>query len=50
VAAFIRHADDPFNVKEMALAYWVMAITIVLTGPGFFSLDHFICKRFKKKS
>jgi putative oxidoreductase len=50
VAAFIRHAADPFDVKEMALTYWVMAMTLMLTGPSFFSLDHFICRYFTKKS
>src|SRR3990167_103109 len=36
VAAFIRHADDPFSVKELALAYWTMAGAIMLTGAGPF--------------
>jgi putative oxidoreductase len=49
VAAFIRHAADPFDVKELALAYWVMAIAIVLIGPGFFSLDHLIRRYFRKR-
>lgn len=39
VAAFIRHAADPFAVKELALAYWTMAGALILTGPGSFSLD-----------
>jgi putative oxidoreductase len=48
VAVFIRHAPDPFDVKEKALAYWVMAMAIVLLGPGFFSLDRLIYKREKQ--
>ena len=39
VAAFITHSADPLNVKEMALAYWVMASALMLTGPGKFSID-----------
>ena len=39
VAAFIKHSVDPFNVKELALAYWAMAGALILTGPGKFSID-----------
>lgn len=49
VAAFIRHASDPFDVKELALLYGTIAMAIVLIGPGRFSLDHLICKPFGKK-
>lgn len=38
VAAFVRHAPDPFKVKEMALAYWAFAGMFMLTGPGRFTL------------
>ena len=39
VAAFVRHAGDPFSVKELALAYWTMSAAVFLCGPGPFSLD-----------
>ncbi len=39
VAAFIAHASDPFQVKELALAYWTMAGFLILSGGGIFSLD-----------
>ena len=39
VAAFIAHAHDPFNIKELALAYWTMSLTLILTGAGKFSID-----------
>ncbi len=39
VAAFRAHAADPFQVKELALAYWTMAGTLIFTGGGLFSLD-----------
>ncbi|MGH7889557.1 MAG: DoxX family protein [Thermodesulfobacteriota bacterium] len=50
VAAFNRHAADPFDVKERALLYWVIAMAIMLLGPGRFSLDYLICRYFKKGS
>lgn len=39
VAAFIVHASDPFSKKELALAYWAVALALMLTGPGPLSLD-----------
>lgn len=47
VAAFIAHANDPFKVKELALAYWTIAGTLILTGSGTFSLDCIIWKKKK---
>jgi putative oxidoreductase len=49
VAAFIRHAPDPFNVKELALAYWTMAGALIVTGAGPLSLDALIGRRLKAK-
>jgi putative oxidoreductase len=40
VAAFIRHADDPWGKKELAVVYLVMMLVLFLTGPGRLSLDH----------
>ncbi|HEY0984241.1 MULTISPECIES: DoxX family protein [unclassified Schlesneria] len=45
VAFFIVHAKDPWNVKELACAYLFVYITLILTGPGSFSLDHLWTKR-----
>ena len=42
VAAFIRHGDDPFGKKELALAYWTIAGSLVGLGAGTFSVDHWI--------
>lgn len=50
VAAFIRHAPDPFDVKERAFLYGTIAMATVLIGPGRFSLDYLICRYFKKRS
>lgn len=45
VAAFIHHAQDPFRVKELALAYWTMAGTLIFLGGGALSLDAILLKR-----
>lgn len=39
VAAFVVHAADPFMKKEFALAYGVVALVLLVTGAGRFSLD-----------
>ncbi len=33
------HDDDPFTKQELALMYLIPFITLLLTGPGRFSLD-----------
>jgi putative oxidoreductase len=39
VAAFDIHSGDPFVKRELALAYAVVALTLLIAGPGRFSLD-----------
>jgi len=39
VAAFHVHAADPFQKKELSLAYAFVAIVLLLAGPGRYSLD-----------
>lgn len=39
VAVFVAHQNDPFRVKELALAYLTMAGTLFFVGPGKYSLD-----------
>lgn len=39
VAAFVRHFDDPFGNKELPLTYMVIAIALLIAGPGKISLD-----------
>lgn len=39
VAAFKVHANDPFEVKELALAFWTMAGTLILTGGGPYTVE-----------
>lgn len=40
----IVHIDDPWAKKEFALLYLIPFITILLTGPGKYSLDNLIFK------
>ncbi|HEX8333607.1 MAG TPA: DoxX family protein [Segetibacter sp.] len=44
VAAFVAHADDPFGKKEMALLYLVVFITLLITGPGKYSIDNALAR------
>ena len=45
VAAFLRHANDPFGSKEKALLYLGVAIMFLIAGPGRYSIDSQIVKR-----
>lgn len=47
VAVFIVHGADPFSKKELALMYGTCFFTILLAGPGRFSLDYVVY--YKKK-
>lgn len=39
VALFVVHANDPFGVKEKAILFLVGFTSILLLGPGKFSVD-----------
>ena len=39
VAAFIRQAGDPFAERELALLYGTVAVMLLLTGAGRYSID-----------
>ncbi len=45
VAAFIRHADDPFTMKEKALLFWTVSLAILLMGAGRYAVDRWIAKK-----
>lgn len=49
VAAFLQHAADPFAKKEMALLYLLIYLTLLVFGPGKYSLDAKIGGGAKKK-
>jgi putative oxidoreductase len=38
-AAFKVHANDPFSKKELALAYALAALVLLVAGPGRYSVD-----------
>jgi putative oxidoreductase len=44
VAGFVRHADDPFATKELALLYLGAFTTLLFTGAGRFSVDNRLAK------
>lgn len=44
VAFFIVHANDPMQVKELALIYLGIYTTLLIAGPGRYSLDRVIFK------
>jgi len=45
VAAFIRHAGDPFSKKELALLYLAIMIFFALCGGGKWAVDRWIKPR-----
>lgn len=45
VAGFLRHAQDPFKAKELALLYFVVALVFVARGAGKWSADRVLLKR-----
>ena len=46
VAAFIRHADDPFSGKEKALLYFFVFILYLLIGSGRYGADSALRRKF----
>ncbi|HZF99531.1 MAG TPA: DoxX family protein [Chitinophagales bacterium] len=45
VAVFGAHGDDPFGKGENALVYLAVFAALFLTGPGRFSVDHYLFRR-----
>jgi len=45
VAAGWVHVEDPWQKKELALLYVVPFLTVILAGPGMFSLDALLKSR-----
>lgn len=39
-ALFVVHSQDPFGHKEKALLFLVMFVSILMMGPGKFSVDN----------
>lgn len=45
VAAFIAHAGQPFNARELPLLYLGVYLVILLAGPGKIAIDNILYKR-----
>lgn len=45
VAAFVAHASDPFQKKEMALLYLMISLFFFIYGPGKWSMDAKVLKK-----
>lgn len=50
VAAFIRHNEDPFAKKEQALLYLLVYLTLLVFGPGLYSVDGAISGNSARKT
>lgn len=55
VAAFVVHAQDPWLLgggrsKEPALLYLFAFVTLLLTGPGRYSVDHLVTESRKDRA
>lgn len=42
VAAFGKHLSDPWDVKELSVLYFTIALVFVIKGAGKFSIDRLI--------
>ena len=48
VAMLIHHAADPWRDKELAFSYIIVTVTLLLTGPGRWSADAWLRRRFPR--
>ena len=44
VAAFVAHASDPLQVKELSLIYLTIFASLMITGAGKYSLDSILSR------
>ncbi|NOY88422.1 MAG: DoxX family protein [FCB group bacterium] len=45
IAAFVIHGGDSWGNRELALLYLLPYVTLLISGPGRFSLDHLIFEK-----
>lgn len=50
VAAFGRHGTEAFGAQEKALLYAVLALLLLIQGPGKYSLDWLIDRKLHSRS
>lgn len=50
VAFFLQHGADPFASKEKAFLFGAVAICLLLTGAGRFSLDALLRRRLEHRT
>lgn len=48
MAAFYEHGSDPFSEKELALTFFTIFLSILISGGGRYSVDQAIGGRKKK--
>lgn len=48
VAAFVAHAQDPFDVREKALVFLAYFVGTIFTGAGQYSLDAVIARKYRQ--
>lgn len=50
VAVFIVHSKDLFHMKELAIVYMLVSISILFSGGGKYSIDTIIRKKLLKQT
>lgn len=48
VAGIIHHSSDPFAVKEKALLYLVIFVTLLIFGAGKYSINELLPSKYRK--
>ena len=49
VAVLMAHSHDPFKIKELALIYLLVFITILIFGGGKYSIDYLLFRKGKNE-
>jgi len=50
IIVFDVHIDDPFSRMEKGVLFLTIFISLLLLGPGKYSLDYFLSKKLKIKN
>lgn len=48
IAFFSVHGDDPFAMRELSMVYLLVFLTLLFTGPGNYSVDHYLHRKLLK--